>query len=70
MHDHGKTVLSSTEKVTEHPDLEVPLSFWKIFYISSIILKAKRIPATIKRSFEYLTEKILSSLQKFRAFSF
>ena len=56
MHDHEKTILSSTEKVTEHLDLGVlvdtSLSFNK--HISSII--ANKILAAIKRSLKYLKE--------------
>ena len=52
MHEHDKTILSSIENVTEHPDLGVlmntSLSFNK--HISLIILKANKILATIKRS--------------------
>ena len=66
MHENDKTVLSSIENVTEHPDLGVlmdtPLSFNK--HISSIILKANKILATIKRSFKYLTEQTFPLLYK------
>ena len=66
MHEHDKTILSSLENVTEHPDLGVlmdtSLSFNK--HISSIILKANKILATIKRSFKYLTEQTFPLLYK------
>ena len=66
MHEHDKTILSSIENVTEHPDLGVlmdtSLSFKK--HISSIILKADKILATIKRSFKYLTEQTFPLLYK------
>ena len=66
MHEHDKTILSSMENVTEHPDLGVlmdtSLSFNK--HISSIILKANKILATTKRSFKYLTEQTFPLLYK------
>ena len=66
MHEHDKTTLSSMENVTEHPDLgtlmDTSLSFNK--HISSIILKANKILATIKRSFKYLTEQTFPLLYK------
>ena len=66
MHEHDKKILSSIENVTEHPDLGVSmdtsLSFNK--HISSIILKANKILATVKRSFIYLTEQTFPLLYK------
>ena len=66
MHQNDKTVLSPIENVTEHPDLgalmDTSLSFHK--HISSIILKANKILATIKRSFKYLTEQTFPFLYK------
>ena len=66
MHEHDKTILSSIENAIESPDLGVlmdtSVSFNK--HISSIILKANKILATIKRSFKYLTEQTFPLLYK------
>ena len=62
--NNDKTILSSIDNVTEHPDLGVDTSLSFNKHISSITLKENKILATIKRSFKYMTEQTFPLLYK------